>query len=489
MAIKNYIAGLNDAYFASTSEAVRSGNLTIAGGLSAMKARDLVPWAFRAVEKRSLLVASVPYILESRTGQDVTDDPAYASFMGDLRDNLKVVEGAKCLTGAGYLYLDANEIGRNIAFRWLRSPFIKPVIETNKGITGWRCEDYYQPDVPRIIAPERVIHFWNVNYASSTAPGAGEVEVALGAASMLYALDAFTAGFFNSGGVKITVFEVPQSMNEGDKQAFQNFLNRAMSGIRNAFKNIAVRAGPEGIKPTVIGSSIKETLAPELVLQQRDNIAVAIGIPPAIIDGKSRDDSNSRSEVLNMYLDTIIPEFDVLADTLNKQFFSQYGLKLRSTPETMEVLQNAQLAQVQALTLATGGPILTTDEGRALLGKGPMAEQQALEGTDNTDDENGTPEGEPVTDVISAGIAPKGMKTWRESALSAVKAGRNPADVSVPVDVPYGLVQAIDAELKTARSARQVRSIFARHWPHESMELDPVLELKRYNDLQERQRD
>lgn len=466
---KSVDKGFSDSYYTSLEEAIAARNSSVVGGLTPLAAYRLVPWLYRAVHLRALSVSRMPFDLIDESEQVVTDNPEYKSFMRDFRQLLYLTEASKTITGQSYWWIESNSAGRNLSLDFLRSIFVRPRIQVGEGLVGFDYNDYDDPNKPKLLPLDRVVYFWNINLSSKVRPDVGEAYVALAAASMLYALDSFTAGFFNSGGVKITVFEIPPATSPSDKEEFQSFLNRALSGVRNAFKNIAVRAG---VKPTVIGSSIKETEAPELNELQRDNVAVALGVPPSIINGKSSDEANQRSEMLSFYIHTIIPETELIFERANELFFSRLGLKLVTHPEKLEVMQNSQLAQVQAVTQAVGAPVMRRDEGREFLGlpkeeeTQPAMDQQASDAIDETDLEQ---------------LPTEAMASWRKAALEAVRTGKAP-DVPVDIRLPYALVKRIDGELRNAKTTQRVREIFARYWK----QTDDSSELKRANDLLER---
>jgi len=447
-------------------------NQAVVGNLTANSAYKLVPWLFRAITMRARHVSRMPYALMSGE-TDVTDSAQYASLLKGMRKRLFCTEASICLTGAAYWLLDANARGQNISPRWVLSQTMQPVATEINGVTGFKRRIGGQ-QIP--IDLDHLIYIWNPNFDSETNPGPGEAETALGAASMLYALDSFAANFFNRGAVKVTVFEVPLEMPTEDKAEFQNFLNRALSGVRNAFKNIAVRGG---IKPTVIGSSVKESQAPELTQLQRENVAAALEVPISIIEGRSSDDSNSRSEKLAFVTDTIIPRVEIIFEALNEQLFGKFGLELIAKPELLEVMQSAQLEQAQSLKELTGGKaIMSVNEAREII------ELESVPGKD-WDDELETPSEEQpealAENVPNAEMMARALGQWRKAALEAIRNGQLATSPAPPIPaVGWPTYNKVHGELESAKTASDVREIFERNWPRSDDEL------RRANDLLER---
>lgn len=461
-------AGLNDAFFSDLQEALlaRSGN--VVGNLSTVAAYNSVPWLYRAVNLRAGLVARMPFAL-MKGDTDVTDDPAYGSILKSLKRALAAVETSLCLGGHSYLYINADLAGRNIEFVYLRAKFLKPVLVRGQ-ITGFSYTDASNPDIPSFIPLERIIYFWNLNTESAGKPGEGEVQVALGAASVLWAIDGYAAGFFNSGGVKVSVFNAPTNITPADKEDFQNFLNRAMSGVRNAFRNIVLRGDMK--PPVVIGSDLKETQAPELSETERQSVAVALGLAPPVIDMEHANKATASTTMLALYTMTIIPRVDWLFEQIGDQFLDLYGLKLVTRPEQLEEVQGAELAQASAVHTLVGRPIITINEGRDLSGYDEMTPEQ--------EDEllpaplaNPTPlpASTPAPD-ITGDIAPvdntelnppvKSVEVAQFNAMVKSYAAARRRAVASPgqaVGLPF------DKELAACKTASDVRAVFEHHWP------------------------
>jgi len=449
-------AAVNDSWYTSSlSEALWLRNQSVVSGLTPVNAYALVPWLYRAVCWRANQVSRFPFSLMSGE-DDVTDQPAYESLLKSFRKRLWMLEAQLCLTGAAYELLEANERGRNITPRTLLSLFVTPRYDS-RGLTFFQFSNVNQADILATIPLDRMLWWWRPNFTSEVMPGPCEAQTALGAASMLYALDSFSAAFFNRGGVPVTIAEVPPNMQPADKEEFQNWINRAVMGVRNAFKILAVRGG---IKATVIGSKVRDSEAPELTALQRDNVAVAMGVPPSVIDGRSSDDSNSRSEKVAAITDTVIPEIGIIFERYNDQLFSQFDLELVAHPEKLDIMQTVQLEQAQTLKDLTGGkPIMTTDEARDWLNMEPMEEKEKIEPPPPV-----TPfpvQGQPVPPEQIT----KALAEWRRAAIDNIRAGGVFVLPSVPNIIPDSLALPINAALENCKAAADVRSAFERHWP------------------------
>lgn len=446
----SFQAAVQDRYY----NFITPVNEAVVGNLTPLSAYTLVPWLFRAVRLRAQGVSRMPFTLE-RGETDVTDAPEFASLISGMKRRLFLTEASKCLTGSAYWLKETNVYGLNLTPRFVIPGSITPYGNERDGLL------YFSRSSGQVTRLEKhqVVYFWNENFTCEYLPGLGEANVALAAASMLYALDAFTAQFFNQGAVKVTVFPVPTGTQQEEVDRLQNFLRRRLTSVRNAFRMLVMRASDK-LSPVVIGSDIKDTEAPELTALQRDNVAAALGVPASVIDGRSSDDSNSRSEKTAFVTDTLIPECEFIAEVANEQLFAPYGIKLVFHPERLDIMQSIQLDQITAVATAVGGPVLTQDEGRDLLGYGPLNTPAPVASTPAPKPRRVS---FPTPDPASETNLTKALTDWRKATLTALKSATDlPA---VPPAVPAELALAIQADLDTSRTAADVRETFERHWP------------------------
>jgi hypothetical protein len=106
---------------------------------------------------------------------------------------------------------------------------------------------------------------------------------------------------------------------------------------------------------------------------------VALGVPPTVLDSTSANYATASSEMIGFYVNTIFPECAMIEEAANEQFFEPLGLRFVFDVELHEIMQSIQLAQADGVVTLTGKPVLTVDEGRAMLGYEEMDEAQAEE--------------------------------------------------------------------------------------------------------------
>ena len=304
-----------------------------------------VPWFRRACKGRANDAGRFPLALEI-DGEDVSEGDEWQAVMNWTRR--LIYQQALNVTkyGAAYHLIESNPAGTRFEPRHL--PTQSVIIESNMltGLTGFRVNGIGP------IPLKKMLWLWEQNDLSEVEPGSSDGEAALKAAGLLYAIEEMVNRYMKSGGVPITAVMVPTSTSREDRDILRTWFERMAAGFQNAFKFLAVN------KDTTfqqIGNSLKDTVSVELTDQQRDNVAVALGVPPSMLAGKSSDESNSRSEKMQYYSGTVIPFVEMLEPLLNERLYARMGVRLRFRPEMLDVMQESQVAQAQAIASLTGG--------------------------------------------------------------------------------------------------------------------------------------
>ena len=467
--MKSVDTGFVDGWYTSTED---RPNASVVGGMTVSQAYAYVAWVYGAVGKISEAVRSYPLGLY-RGEDEIWDDPALASITKDLRENLAYSAECVLLAGAAY-WLPTSERadGKDIKFEPLPLLTVTPKNNNAGDLLGF---EYAYGGKKTEYKPEELIYFWKKSLTKRNQPGVSAAMVALGPASQLFAIDSFIASYFNRGAVPVTVWPVDPATPKEEQERFQNWLNRSMSGVAQAFRNIVIRTRPD-VKAQTIGSNVKDTQAPELVTIARDNVAVAFNIPPSILSGANGDESNQRADYAAFYQFCVTPLIDMLCQTLNEQFLSAIGLELWPETDRLPIMGQQFLDKATALIALTGAPVLTVNEAREMLDLEPMAEAEEAAPPPATmptapapmapqapeDDDMG--EDMPAAKISDVREA---MAQWRDRALSEVHGSYIAGTTSLKLATiaPY-LFNKISDGLGECKTAGDIRAVFERHWPH-----------------------
>ena len=444
--LKTIDRGFSDHYYTS----IVASSRRVSSSISAYDSYEWIADVFKCVTVRKNEIARIPIAI-MRDGEDVGDDPIYKPLRRELTKNIRNIETSLCLAGAGYLLKQTNDYGVDNGLRFVLPDSMTPLSDKTRGLYGFKRDD-----APYDL--DRVVYVWNENMRSEVAPGRGEVEVALAASGVLYSIDSMIASYFNGGAVKVTVFPVAPGTDEAEVKNFQSFLNRRLSSVVNAFKNIVVKFN---VAPIVIGSDLKDTLAAEMVAIKQNDIAKALSVPTNLINGTYKY-KTADSEYLNFMVGTMIPRLDSILDELNEQYYTGRGIEIVSKPERMEIMQASQLEQVGAVVQLYDRRIIGIDRALEILGESPreMIEAKPADAMDGEDSADTAPMPDAVMPISPS---PKSieLKRWERKAINALEAGRV-ASVPFASDI---ILADEHAEIKTAlescATADDVRGVFS----------------------------
>lgn len=485
-------AAIDDRYYAdyytSSGQAFRSGANSLRG-FSSTDAYHTVAYAFRCVTTRASECDRVPLALEDESGREVTRDPRFA-HLALPRGLLYDIESSLCLFGQGYALIESNEYGLNPGLAWAAAPSIVPDYDPATQKVRW----FYRASPSRKTVPlTDLVYIWNRNYSDENKPGPGETQVAIGAASSLFALDSFTANYFNSGAVPMFIIPVDPATQDNEIKREQNFWNRQASGVSRAFRYLVARFQRDR-QPLTIGANVKDTQAAELAEEKKKDIAIAHNVPPNIVDGTYKY-ATASEEYLGFVAGIIIPRVDRILTKMNEQFYSRYGLRVVSRPKQMEIMQTSFLEQARAVSELIGEPPLTVDEGRKILEMPPKpaasVSAPAPVGIDSVPRPvviDSAPR--PVVSNVSPRPAEpkpitKALIDWRKESISRLREKKSAVMGPPSVDIPLEIAQEIVSELGACRKAADVRGVFERHWPTDDSDASLSRELRRANDLLE----
>lgn len=410
------------------------------GELSAVRAQQVVPWVYRAVDLRANAIADMPFALYQSGGDALADDEI-ESVTAKLKSLLYLTEAALCVYGAAYWVKETKRANLNTAPRWLTPSSMTPQYDHARGLVGFERR---AGNVTLQLPVEDVIYFFIPSLTNEVGAGVSPTQAALRDANLLNYLDVFASGFFQRGAIKATLLSVPENSPKAELQKLEVWWNHLLAGVKNAWKSIAIR---NDVKPVVIGSDISEAAAPELKNAAREDVATAFGIPQTLLMSNAANYATAVNDVLVFTQWTVLPECRRIAETLNEQLFGAMNLRFAFEPKRLESMQQYELQKAQSVQALVGSaPILTRDEGRELLGYAPLGDApQADVATDND-----------VEDEVT-----QNLRRWERKALNRVRAGKG-AECNFTSDVlPQATIDAVRAQLALAKDANAVKAIFA----------------------------
>lgn len=332
-----------------------------------------VPLIFSIVDRRAEAVASVPFDLYPLTSDNpITDRPEYATIVETLPSLLRLTSSALDIFGRSYWEIARNRVKLKTTPIWLHPQTM--TIKTNKtspygAIVGFERKTG-PDDEGRLFRLEDIVYFHLPNPLDEIQPGIAPVQVALGAAGILYDIGQLAQAYFKRGAIKATLITVSGNPDQEEIERIKSWWQSLLRGIRTAFETIVVH---ESVKPVVIGSDLKDTVAVELTQQQREDICATFRMPFSMVFSQAANYATALNDKHMFYEDFVIPRCRWLENIINAQLLKPLGIEMEFDPSRLEVMQYAEVQKAEALSRLTGGQaILTVTEARAMLGYDPM---------------------------------------------------------------------------------------------------------------------
>lgn len=344
----------------------------------------------QCINLRAGAMQNMPWAIYSSGADPIWDStegavPSNLQWASNLPRLLYQWEASLCTVGASYTL--KTQGGRGIdGLQYFNPLKIEPLVNARDGIYAYRralpqgMETYQAEDIFAIFLPDPF---------HELGPGASEGLASRRNARVLRAVEGFLQNHMDNGLIKRTILTVD---SEGRPQPeelerLESWWQRFLGGWKNAEAKVMSKA----VKPHVIGEGLGDIDNAELTEDQRKGIAAGFGIPYSLVSSNAANYATAQADQVNFYSMTVIPRAKMLQREMNRQLFSPFGLEFRFEPEKVEVMQAVELEKAQAVMQVVGRPVLTVNEGRALLGYDPLEEAEDAP-TAPQRDEDVTPE-------------------------------------------------------------------------------------------------
>jgi len=354
---------------------------------------SVVPWVYRAASLRSHSLSGIPYKLIRKGAADVKEiDPPQEDNPFDKTDMLWLlyrIQMARCLWGAAFLLKRpaAKEL------QWLNPRTMRVENE------GKRFVQVYK-GVQKTYTDEQIVYLPLFNPVDDVGKGVSPAAASLTEAMLSYNASHYGEKFFEHGAVPAVILSSERFSNipTAEIERVRKVWDRLYSGVQNAWRTAVLRFG---LKPTVIGHRPRDLVMPELKDMTKQEISVAFGMSITYLEGMSTNENTDRHETLKYFLNTVIPDAELIGESMNRQLWAPLDLEWVWHFEELEVLQQyeaekaAGLARIMAqiLRVADSG-ILTRD--RAVWVLESLLKQMSMEIPKELVDEEPPPEPAPV---------------------------------------------------------------------------------------------
>lgn len=400
----------------------------------------LVPLVLRAVQLRVEAIRSIPIFVTDRRGNE-TEWP-----FGDLSNAIARAEFDLLLWGAAYWLKLRNRL-RVTGLQRLHPSTITVEVLSAEGPSPQY--QFFQRANGREYGPwarDEVVHFWEPNPQADIGPGPSAAAVASGNARLLHYLTVFAEKFFESGAMPLTLISVRGPITPAERERVETWFRRAVSGIRRAFRVLALGADAE---VETITQPLREMALPELHEQARRSVALAFGIPQTMLEDAANY-ATAREHRRSFWAETVRPRARFLEAVVNEQLAGPLGLQVRLDVDALDIFQEDEAKRAASL--------------QALVGAGvPMGLAMQMLGMELPEGWEYDPDtGEPrrAVQATEPGGFRADLRRWERKALKRAKAGKSAAVDFHSDYIPPTFAEAIRGALEVAEGARAVRMVF-----------------------------
>jgi HK97 family phage portal protein len=342
--------------------------------LSPQEAWQVTGWLRRCIDIRAQAVADIPFALYRENASDPIwlDDgerPDELDWLKNLPNYLWKAEASLTLKGAAYA-LKRIERGRDAGLQWLSPLTVEPEYGP-QGITRFkrqiRAQTFYVPT-------EMMLHAFSRDPFVEIGPGSTLERAAHLSAEVMHSLNKFADNFLDRGMIKASLVTVPPSTSKDERDRLETWWQRWFRGTSTETKVVSTE-----VQPVVVGGGLNDLADVNLTELSRQEIGAIFGVPESMLTSSAANFATAAADQVGFYQWTILPEVRLLFDALNEQYLGPRGYWIEAQPERIEAMARSHVEKAQAVFTLTGGPVLTTNEARAMLGYDPVAEGDVID--------------------------------------------------------------------------------------------------------------
>ncbi|MGB8644030.1 MAG: phage portal protein [Anaerolineae bacterium] len=463
-----------------------------------------VPLVFRAARLRANSLRRVPIHIERNgTRAETWDIPDENGRVIQPKELIFKTEMGLLLSGGGFWLHLRNQYKIEKGLQWL-NPFSMQIIYVNRErrfyqvLNGYMTEAVEQyPKTAQGYWTDEEMHFWREYHPTDDVRfGVSAAANALQDARLLFYLTRMASTFFETGAMPAAIVPLPPGTDAETEKKINDWFKRALTGVRNAFRILALRTGPNGLlQPVVFSPDLKKYETPELRDDAVDGIAWAFDVPKTLLTAGSANRATADNEFRHYLTQTIVPRAEWYQDDMNR-FLAEAGSPYRVifAPDEITELQEdeQQRAQSYAFYVGAGMPhevtaaILGIDvpsnaqaawdaflqKQRAQADK-PPAPPTAIQPAAEPGKPPARAEGAPANGAqadekpVATGPAQTAkaarfadLDKWERKALKRLSAGRNPGCDFESDSISAEMVATLQTRLASATEPDQVKAIF-----------------------------
>jgi len=402
-----------------------------------------VPLVYRALNLRCDALRRVPLYIYKGSGSIEKQYPFEDTL--PIKDWLWFAEASELLVGASYTLRLANTYGFEKGLSPLNPFTVRSDTKDGKVVFYQEIAGQRYPK-NRFWTESEIIYWRSFSPLDDIGPGVSAAGVGLGNAQLLHYLTRFLSVYFEKGAMPVTLAMLPAGSSEDQRKAVQGFFKRMMTGVRNAFKILAVTGE---IKVEKLTPELASFEVQKLDTHAIDNIAWAFNVPKTLLTSDSSTRATATTEYSNFLSQTISSRCDIYQARFNK-FLDGFGLRCEFAIEELPEMQVDEASRSGSLkSLVEAGMPLKV--AMYTLGYSLNTEMQTL-----LDKELEKPE--PALVVQNPVQSSPDMTKWYRKSLKSLRAGKG-AQVEFVSDTIANHDEIFE-RLETVKTEDELKSVF-----------------------------
>lgn len=310
--------------------------------------------AFRAFNLKANTVASIPFVLLDKNGDEFDNSATWENKVGFLPNPFELFRlntlsymvsntfyNLKTMDVFGYKQKGLYHAIAS-SFTPITDPVTGQLIDIERNVNG-RIE-HYKPDDKRLVRAWRLDHTTEILPSPHT-----EAKAIMAAAGVLFFEEYWIQNFYRSGGIKPTLVAMKGLLDLDSKEEQEKGWDNFLKGIRNWWSRRVRIFNSEAMDIKPFGSGIDDIKDNHIHLQSLEDIAMGTGMPLSLLMANSANYATAKEEKATWFDSDIIPLSTWMAYEYNRQEFEPMGLYLEFRPETLDPQQEDETERAQAV--------------------------------------------------------------------------------------------------------------------------------------------
>lgn len=312
----------------------------------ATKLKAVVPQLARAVDMTASAVSGLPF--ELMDGDNVVDKSSdWQNAKGGIPNPQKLLYLLAASLCGGAAYALPTYAGETLVdLQYCAPQTVTPEIDRD-------TVKFIRDGKP--LTADEIIYLWlpdsDVELGPALTHPLGNSALAAG---LMASMSGTLKTYGDRGFIPATIFAAEGSFREGDKEKAEDWLNKFLRG----WSNVVAKIVNNKFTINKIGAGMEELkgVYSELTREQKEDIAVAFGIPAGIFLTNAAFASEFDALIRLWYTSGRFKGiYQTIEEGLTDQlFFPKFGLRWRFRPETLDAFQDGNKNQIEQMAILSG---------------------------------------------------------------------------------------------------------------------------------------